>query len=424
MRHTIILSCLVLGLASAASAQSLRNSDTERWYKGQTHMHTLWSDGDAAPELAMKQYKEFGFDFVVMTDHNVIPNIERWFPVDSPSEKRLTSERVEQLKAAFGADSVVLREQDGKKEMRLKTIDELKTLFDEPGKFLIALGEEVTSRVHINGLNLRERIPPAPPSSSPAYVMKKVVDAVTEQSQRLGVPMMAHINHPNFSEGVTPGDFVEASQAHYFEIYNGHGSVDNWGNPKKHMYSTDRIWDIVLAFRLSKDRDDILYGVGTDDAHDYFHRGVGGSIPNRGYTMVLATALEPNALVTGILAGHFYASCGVHLDAIDVSDTQYSVDIQAEPGVTYTTQFIGTRKGFNQDTQPVLGDDGKPVANGARTYSDEIGVVLEESTADPAVYTFKGDEIYVRAKVISSKAMAEPFKAGDTTAAWCQPVVR
>ena len=423
MRHTCLLIAIVLGLAAYAPAQVLRNSDTERWYKGQTHMHTLWSDGDAAPEFAMKQYKDYGFDFVVITDHNVIPNIEKWFPVND-AKKRLTPERVEQLKSIFGADAVVLREVDGKQEMRLKTIDELKALFDEPGKFLIALGEEVTSRVHINGLNLRERIAPTPPSSSPAYVMKKVVKEVDEQSKRLGIPMMAHINHPNFSEGVTPGDFVEANEAHYFEIYNGHGGVHNWGNPEKHMYSTDKIWDIVLAFRLIKDRNDILYGVGTDDAHDYFHRGVGGSIPNRGYTMVLATALEPNALVEGILAGRFYASCGVHLDAIEITDKQYSVDIQAEPGVTYTTQFIGTRKNIDQTSQPILGEDGKPLPNGALSYSDEIGVVLEESKADPAVYIFKGDEIYVRAKVISSKAMAEPFAAGDMAAAWCQPVVR
>lgn len=424
MRQLLITSLVAVGLVAHAPGQSLRASDTERWYKGQTHMHTLWSDGDAAPELAMKQYKDYKFDFVVMTDHNVIPNIERWFPVDSPSEKRLTTERVEQLKSLFGADSVVLREENGKKEMRLKTIDELKAMFDEPGKFLVALGEEVTSRVHINGLNLRERIAPTPPSSDPAYVMKKVVSEVAEQSQRFGVPMMAHINHPNFSEGVTPGDFVEANTAHYFEVYNGHGSVHNWGNPKKHMYSTDKIWDIVLALRLIKDRGDILYGVGTDDAHDYFHRGAGGSIPNRGYTMVLAKALEPNALVEGILAGRFYASCGVHLDSIEADEKQYVVDIQAEPGVTYTTQFIGTRKGFDQTTQPILGEDGKPLPNGALSYSDDIGVVLSETTADPAVYTFQGDEIYVRAKVISSKVMAEPFKEGDVAAAWCQPIVR
>ena len=57
----------------------------------------------------------------------------------------------------------------------------------------MCLGEEVTSRVHINGLNLRERIAPQMQSQSNAYVMKTTVEAVNEQSARLHVPMMAHI---------------------------------------------------------------------------------------------------------------------------------------------------------------------------------------------------------------------------------------
>lgn len=415
---------VALLLWQSANAETLKETKKVRWYKGQTHMHTLWSDGDAAPELAMKQYKDFGFDFVVMTDHNIIPNIEKWFPIDNPKVKRLTSERVEQLKSLFGADAVEIRDTDsGGKEMRLKTIDELKKMYDEKEKFLIVLGEEVTSRVHINGLNLRERIAPQMQSQSNVYVMKTTVQAVEDQSKKFGVPMMAQINHPNFAEGVTPGEFIEAANAHYFEVYNGHGSVHNWGNPGKYMEATDRIWDIALAFRLIKDPTDILYGMGTDDAHDYFERGAGGSIPNRGYSMVLATELEPNALLEAILAGHFYASAGVHLDEIEQAKDKLGVTIHAEPGVTYTTQFIGTRKGFDETSAPVLDADGKPVPSGARTYSKDIGVVLYETTDNPAVYTFKGDEIYVRAKVVSSKEMAEPFMKGDHTAAWTQPVV-
>jgi hypothetical protein len=423
MKHGLCLLATLL-LCHAISAETLKETKKLRWYKGQTHMHTLWSDGDAAPELAMKQYKEFGFDFVVMTDHNVIPDVEKWFPIDNPKLKRLTAERVEQLRQTFGADAVEVRDSAaGGKEMRLKTIDELKKTFDEKEKFLIILGEEVTSRVHINGLNLRERIAPEMKSQSNAYVMRKTVEAVDAQSKKFGVPMMAHINHPNFAEGVTPADFIEAANARYFEVYNGHGSVYNWGNPEKHMEATDRIWDIALAFRLIKEPTDILYGVGTDDAHDYYKRGTGGSIPNRGYTMVLAKALKANDLLDAILAGHFYASAGVHLDEIDQANDKLSIAIQAEPGVTYTTQFIGTRKGFDQTSTPVLDADGKPVPSGARTYSKDIGTILHETTENPATYTFKGDEIYIRAKIVSSKEMTDPFTKGDHTAAWTQPIV-
>ena len=42
------------------------------------------------------------------------------------------------------------------------------------------------------------------------------------------------------------------------------------------------------------------------------------------------------------------------------------------------------------------------------------GVVLSEANASPAVYEFKGDELYVRAKVIESNGKL----------AWTQPVWR
>ena len=40
-----------------------------RWWKGNTHTHTLWSDGDGAPELVAGLYKEAGYHFLVLSDH-------------------------------------------------------------------------------------------------------------------------------------------------------------------------------------------------------------------------------------------------------------------------------------------------------------------------------------------------------------------
>jgi hypothetical protein len=48
--------------------------------------------------------------------------------------------------------------------------------------------------------------------------------------------------------------------------------------------------------------------------------------------------------------------------------------------------------------------------------------VLHETTADPAVYEFAGNEIYVRAKVISSKDQENGVQEGDKEIAWTQPL--
>ncbi len=58
-----------------------------------------------------------------------------------------------------------------------------------------------------------------------------------------------------------------------------------------------------------------------------------------------------------------------------------------------------------------------------RRYSDEIGAVLAEVKGNEAVYKLKGDEIYVRAKVVSSRLKENPYAEGDFETAWVQPLM-
>ena len=46
------------------------------------------------------------------------------------------------------------------------------------------------------------------------------------------------------------------------------------------------------------------------------------------------------------------------------------------------------------------------------------------STGSPASYTFRGDELYVRAVVVSSRPHPDPYAEGDFETAWLQPVLR
>ena len=47
-----------------------------RWYKGQTHTHTLESDGDSTPEEVTRWYQERGYQFLVLSDHNVLVPVD------------------------------------------------------------------------------------------------------------------------------------------------------------------------------------------------------------------------------------------------------------------------------------------------------------------------------------------------------------
>lgn len=43
-----------------------------RWYKGNTHPHSLWSDGNEFPEMIVDWYKSQDYDFLAISDHNIV----------------------------------------------------------------------------------------------------------------------------------------------------------------------------------------------------------------------------------------------------------------------------------------------------------------------------------------------------------------
>ncbi|GMW02055.1 MAG: hypothetical protein AMXMBFR84_31910 [Candidatus Hydrogenedentota bacterium] len=422
--HVRVIALLAMATACTASGQgvTLKEGDGLRWFKGNTHTHSLWSDGDAPPEVALEWYKSHGYDFLCMSEHNTLMIGDQWRYV--APDMKLTPDHLQAIKDTFGADWVVTKEEDGRLQMKLKTFDELQARFDEPGKFLSIQAEEITSAtpsVHVNGVNVGEPIKPRI-GGEPVTALIYNISAVEDQGKRLGRKVLAHINHPNWGEGLTAEDIIASGAERFFEVYNGHGGVRNWGDSSLNKVSTDRLWDIVLAIRLSAQKERPLYGVGTDDAHNYYKRGPGGSIPGRGWCMVLSPELSAEALIEAMHKGHFYASSGVVVDEISWTQSEFRVQMKSEPGVTYTTQFIGTMKGVDTNGELVAGEDGKSDRN-TKKYSDAIGKVLLETTENPAVYPVTGNELYVRVKIVSSKLKSDPFKEGDVEMAWVQPIV-
>ncbi len=417
-------------ICAASTAQvgaiDLREGGGKQWYKGNTHTHTLWSDGDAAPEWATAWYYDHDYDFLCLSDHNVMSDgsMVKWHPIDEKGT--LTPEKVDLIKERFGADWVVEKESDGHRYMQLKTLPDLRAKFEDPDKFILITAEEVTGfspSVHLNVINTRELIAPGI-GMSVSDMINLTYAQLEEQSKRLNIPMVAHIDHPNWGDGVTAEEMIAAAPGRYFEVYNGHGGVRNWGSESRHYPSTDRHWDIVLAMQLKDGPEKPLYGFGTDDTHAYFEQRIGLANAGRGWTMVLAEALDADSIVRAMQQGHFYASSGVSLKAIHADKNEYRVEIDGEPGVTYTTQFIGTMKGFDDSSEPILDADGKPIARASHRYSDDIGQVLHETTDDPAMYKLTGNELYVRAKIVSSKEQENPFAKGDFESAWAPPFVK
>jgi hypothetical protein len=391
----LVGACLAVAFAQAGADRE------PRWWKGNTHTHTLWSDGDGAPELVADWYKSHGYEFLVLSDHNVLSRGERWFPIApegaTEGERRLPQARVDELRERFGADALELRTEPGP-AMRLKTLDELRARFAEPDRFLLIQGEEITGTVHVNGINLTDVIPAEFDGDVPATI-QEYVRRVRADGAASGRPTAAHLNHPNYAWAVAPSDVLQIEGSFAFEVYNGHPSVHNAGDADR--ASTETLWDMALTLRLGGLGREPVYGVATDDSHSYHGATPKVAAPGRGWIMVRARELSADAITAAIAAGDFYASTGVLLDDVRAEEGALEVRIRAAEGVVYRTQFVGTKSG----------DAGA------------VGEVLLETHANPARYTFTGDEIYVRARVLSDHPLESPDADGSLQTAWTQPVI-
>lgn len=418
------MTATLVTLSTVASAEDfvLEADEQLQWRKGNMHTHSLWSDGDDYPEMIAKWYQDHGYQFLVHTDHNILmTSKERWIDVEKNKGGRAAFDK---LRAEFGEDWVEVRQHKERDQVRLKTFGEVFERMAVPQQFLLVQGEEVSDAydrkpIHMCAMNLPEYHPPMK-GSSVLEVMQNNVNFAMNMRERTGVKSIIHLNHPNFRYAITAEQLMKVVGERFFEVYNGHPSVNNSGDADH--ASTESMWDIINTWRLAKLDLPLMYGLGTDDGHDYHKDKPGiGSQPGRAWVMVLTDRLTPEHLVTALEAGRFYSSSGVTLNRIAVKDGTFSVEVAAEEGVTYDIAFVGTRKGFNQETQAASEDETK--AQGlTRVYSDDVGQVLQTTKGHRASYRFAGDELYVRAVVTSSKSHPNPPQAGDRESAWVQPV--
>jgi hypothetical protein len=406
----------------AAAPARLASDEKLHWYRGNLHTHSLWSDGDDYLETIGLWYKEHGYDFLCFTDHNVLPvSNGNWINLDRNGSGL---KALRKLKSRFQQDWVETRTIDGKLQVRLKTLAEVRPRLEEPGRFVLLQGEEISdwfglAPIHLNASNVQQLVPPMH-GGSVAETIQNDVNAVIAQRERTGKPILVHLNHPNFEYAVTAEDMMRVVGDNFFEVYNGHPSVHNSGNPLH--ASTERIWDILLAHRIADFGLPVLYGLANDDGHRYHHIPSRGSEPGRGWIMVLSPELSAEALLAAIESGRFYASSGVRLKQISSGPTGLDVAVEPEAGVRYTVDFIGTRAGFDHKSEPVKDSSGKEL-RATRRYSEQIGTLFKSVQGERAGYQFTTNDLYVRARVTSTKKHPNPSELGEFERAWVQPVL-
>ena len=252
------------------------------WVKGNLHTHTDQSDGDSPVDVVAKWYKDHGYQFLVISDHNKVAD--------------LTS---------------------------------CAALADEG--FILIPGEEICilfqgKPVHVHGMGGSREVEPCE-GGSMAETIQANIDGAASGG---GLPM---VNHPNFGYAFDHRELLKVKGYNLLEVYNGCPGVENSGDAA-HI-PAEQIWDIVLSAGAQ------VYGTADDDAHHFATFSHAHANPGRGWIVVRVKELTQAEVLDNIRKGNFYASTGVEL--ADFSFDGKTLRVAAKPSgdAHYLIRFIG-----------------------------------------------------------------------------------
>ena len=270
MAHPRALTALLmLGISLCLAPRAFAAADDAplRWYRGNTHAHTTrCGHADSEPDAVAKWYLDHDYNFLCLSEHN-----------------------------QFIDPATVNLPPDRRKD------------------FILIPGEEITGQnVHMTGLNMT-RIVNHLIKGANGRVIQKYTDMAREAG---GTPI---INHPNFRWALQISDIRPVRNCFLFELWNAHPTVNNLGDGTRP--STEKMWDDLLTDGM------VIYGVSSDDVHSFKVIDRGKSNPGRGWVMVRAAELTPDAIAQAMDRGEFYATNGVMLKSIELTDKALKIEV-------------------------------------------------------------------------------------------------
>ncbi|WP_437685287.1 CehA/McbA family metallohydrolase [Sorangium sp. So ce176] len=239
--------------------------DVSVFQRGNLHAHSARSDGDSPAQLVFAWYRDNGYQFLALTDHN------NYLDVTRPPASQVRD-------------------------------------------LLVIPGEEVTMAaagqpVHVNALCTKRRIGGGTFRTAQAAV-------AWATSEILAQGGVALVNHPNFHWALEADDIASAEGAQLVEIFSGHPHVRSDGDAAH--TSAEEKWERALSSGQS------IAAVAVDDMHSLTgaNKHVPQVAPGTGWVEVFAEEASQEAICAALGAGRLYASSGPRLTRLAVtSDT-------------------------------------------------------------------------------------------------------
>ena len=282
------------------------------WYRGNIHAHTTNSDGCWTPEQVVNAYKEQGYSFICLSEHDYYTDLRQQFDR-------------EDFILLPGLEASVYLLGTSETSIDVETLTDGRGYVDMIRPDLVKLVEkhpdvERISTHHIHGILGNAFMQAAAGDkcfSGDEHTPVRVyfdrwdgVKAAEDMSDHLkSRGCFTTYNHPIWSR-VEIEDVCGARGFWAIEVYN-YATVNECGEGENTTF-----WDTMLR------HGDSLKAFAADDNHN------GGEYPESfgGYIMVQADELSHESIVNSMLAGRYYASSGARICQWGIRDGKAYVE--------------------------------------------------------------------------------------------------
>ncbi|MDR3280870.1 MAG: CehA/McbA family metallohydrolase [Synergistaceae bacterium] len=284
------------------------------FYKGNIHTHTTRSDGRHSPEDVVREYRERGYDFLAITDHNIYTDFRNF---DGDDFLLLPGMEINAPPQDGNDTEYHFLALPGTREMRMRA--------------------SLPPYEHDFTLQLK-------PLHTVEY-LQPIIDDATRRG------CWITLNHPYWSR-VEYDQVLAFKNISALEVYNFCSSVlENTGE-------SFQCWDAVLRNGAR------MLGTSVDDAHHFFPENSGGYDAFGGYVVVKADSLSLDDITLALVSGSFYGSAGgpeIHEFYVDDGYIHFHCSPAAriyfggrarhmrwkiaDPGGTLLTEFVSPLQG-------------------------------------------------------------------------------
>ena len=239
-------------------------SNKGKFFKGNLHGHSNYSDGKLTPEEVCMNYIEKGYDFISITDHF----LEMFnYPITLP-------------------------------ELKVKNFTVI------PGAELHSSKMENGELWHVLALGLKDKFSPP---NQPNFLINNKSETIDSLSSRLfDAGAFVSLTHPEWN-GMTLQDTLKIKNIHAIEIYNHSCAIE-----------CDRGSGVAVLDQILNYGNELNI-IATDDSHFHIEDAFGG------WVMVKSETNNEKALLEALKNGHYYSSQGPDFKNIKIQNGRLEV---------------------------------------------------------------------------------------------------